>query len=72
MLKKFKSFEEASQDLWEFHPGPEYYERVRRFYEFAAHFIKRNYPKGIFKFKTIEEANRHREECMKNYEDKSR
>jgi hypothetical protein len=55
-VKKFKSFQEATEDLWCLHPDQAYYNRVRRFYEFAAHFVKLNHPRGIFKFKSFEEA----------------
>ncbi len=60
MVKKFKTFEEARRDLWEMHPSDEYYKRVISFYELASHFVKRKVQKGVFKFKTFEEAQKQR------------
>lgn len=61
MIKKFKTFEEARRDLWVMNPDEAYYKRVFEFYELAGSLIKRKYPKGIFKFRTFEEAQKHRE-----------
>lgn len=61
MIKKFKTFEEARRDLWVMEPNDEYYRRVIAFYDLAASLIKpRSIEKGIFKFKTFEEAQEHR------------
>lgn len=62
MIKKFKTFEEARRDLWEMNPGPEYYKRVINFYGLASDIVKRKVPKGVFKYKTFEEAQKHRDE----------
>ena len=59
---KFKSFEDADKTHWNFSPDEKYYARVAELWEFANKLSSIEYPKGIFKFKTIEEANRHREE----------
>lgn len=63
-IQKFKSFEEAEKALWNFNPDDAYFQRVRRLFEFAEKLNPIRCPHGIFKFKTIEEANRHREEWM--------
>lgn len=59
---KFKTFEEAERSLWCFHPDEEYYKRVAELWDFADQLNPIKYPSGIFKFKTLEQANRHREE----------
>lgn len=59
---KYKSFEEAERALWNFHPDEAYFQRVAELWEFAKKLNPINYPPGIFKFRNIEEANRHREE----------
>lgn len=59
---KYKTFEEAERALWNFHPDKEYYKRVAELWDFADKLNPIKYPSGIFKFKTLEEANRHREE----------
>jgi len=61
MIKKFKTFEEARRDLWVMNPDDVYYKRLSEFYELAASLIKRKIPQGIFKFKTFEDAQKHRE-----------
>lgn len=61
MIKKFKTFEEARRDLWVMKPDAEYYKRLRTLYEFAEKFNKNKKSiRGIFKFKTIQEAQEHR------------
>jgi len=59
---KYKTFEEAEKALWNFNPDEQYFERVAELWEFADELCPISYPKGIFKFKTIEEANKHRQE----------
>jgi hypothetical protein len=61
-IKKFKTFEEAELALMNFNPDDKYLARVGELWEFANKLNPISYPKGIFKFKTIEEANKHREE----------
>jgi hypothetical protein len=58
---KYKTFEEAEQALWNFNPDEEYYNDLNDFLEFACEICPPFYPRGIFKFKTIEEANKHRD-----------
>lgn len=62
MIKKFKTFEEARRDLWEMNPDENYYKRLTKFYELASMLKKRKLPRGIFKFKTFEEAQKHKQE----------
>ncbi len=59
---KYKTFEEAERALWNFKPDENYFKRVAELWDFANQLNPICYPRGIFKFKTIEEANRHREE----------
>ncbi len=61
-VQKFKTFEEAELALLNLHPDDAYFARVAELWNFADKLNHISYPKGIFKFKTIEEANRHREE----------
>jgi hypothetical protein len=58
---KYKTFEEAEQALWNFHSDEGHFERVKKLWNFANQICPIRYPRGIFKFKTIEEANAHRE-----------
>ena len=59
---KYKTFEEAEKALWNFTPDDQYFDRVAELWEFANELNPIIYPRGIFKFKTIEEANKHRME----------
>lgn len=58
---KYKTFDEAEQALWNFSPDGEYYHRVSELWNFANQLNPIVYPRGVFKFTTLEEANRHRE-----------
>ena len=61
-VQKFKTFEEAEKALMNFKPDDAYLARVGELWDFANKLNPIYFPKGIFKFKTIEEANKHREE----------
>jgi hypothetical protein len=61
-VQKFKTFEEAEIALWNFKPDDAYLARVAELWDFADKLNPISYPRGLFKFKTIEEANKHREE----------
>jgi hypothetical protein len=59
---KYKSFDGADKALWNFHPDEEYFKQVAELWRFANKLSPITYPPGIFKFRTIEEANQHRYE----------
>lgn len=59
---KYKTFEEADKALWNFYPDAAYYRQVAALWRFANQLSPIKYPSGIFKFRSIEEANRHRDE----------
>ena len=61
-IQKFKTFQEAEKALFTFTPDKAYYKRVAALWDFADKLNPISWPKGIFKFKTIEDANKHREE----------
>ena len=60
--QKYKSFEEAEKALWNFYPDEAYLNRVVELWDFVEKLNPIKYPRGVFKFKTIEEANKFREE----------
>ena len=57
---KFKSFEEAQVALWTFKPDQVYYRRLSQLWDLAATLCPPRFPHGIFKFRTMAEANAHR------------
>lgn len=59
---KYRTFEEAERALWNFNPDEAYFKRVAELWEFADQLNSIVYPKGIFKFQNLEEANRQRYE----------
>jgi len=61
-IYKYKTFAAAEQALWNFHPDKAYFKRLEELWDFADKLCPIHYPGGIFKFRTIEEANKHREE----------
>lgn len=64
MIKKFKTFEEARRDLWVMNPDQAYYDCLRAFFNFTEKLIdyRTGYKPGVYKFKTIEEADKDRKE----------
>jgi len=59
---KYKTFEEADRALWNFHPDETYFRKVADLWNFAGRLLPISYPKGIFKFQNMEEANKHRDQ----------
>jgi hypothetical protein len=56
-LQKFRSHEEAEQALICPRPDSAYFEKLAGLYELWDSLIPRTYPRGVFKYRTIEEAN---------------
>jgi hypothetical protein len=59
---KFKSHFEAEKALWNFSPDKNYYRRVAELWRFANKLSDIDYPAGVFKFNSLEEANQHRDD----------
>ena len=57
-----KTFEEAERASWNFYPDEAYFSKVADLWSFANRLLPVSYPKGIFKFRNIEEANKHRDQ----------
>jgi len=55
-LKKFRTFEEAEMDLWNFYPDKQWLKRAFRIFRFSRFKKKAPVKRGITKFKTFEEA----------------
>lgn len=61
-VRKFKTYEDAEKALWNFHPDENYLRRAAEFLRFASRLRPMRCEKGILKFRSIAEANRHRED----------
>lgn len=62
-IRKFRSIEEmdkAQSDLW-CEPGEECFRRIARLWKRSAQINPRKFPKGVFKFRSVEEAQAQRE-----------
>jgi len=66
-IRKFRSIEEmnaADSELWCAEPDAAYYQRVRQLWEASARLNPRTWPKGVFKFRSIEEAQAQRDQLL--------
>ena len=55
-VKRYRSFEEASMDLWVMRPDKAYYERVRLFMALWSRLSPLTPERSMTKFRSIEEA----------------
>lgn len=58
---KYSSFEEAEKALWNFNPDQAYYDKVKFILKSGRELLQAKYKSGVFKFKSIQEANEFRE-----------
>jgi hypothetical protein len=65
-IEKFATFSEADQALWSFEQDEAYYKRVAELWKLANCLCPLNFPRGIYKYKTIEEANKQKQEWLLN------
>jgi hypothetical protein len=60
-VQKFRSLEEARAALWGDPRDPTYLRRLSWLWRFAQQLAPRRYPRGIHRYRSIDEANRSRE-----------
>jgi hypothetical protein len=60
-LQRFRDFDEARRALEVETGDPELVPRIRRLWAFASRLAPGSAPRGLRKFRTIEEANRDRD-----------
>lgn len=61
-VKKFSSFNKASQDLWILEPDPEYYENLKELFDFWSKLSNRKIIRGFHKFETYEKFIKFKQE----------
>ena len=59
-VQKFKTFEDAEKALWNLNPDSNYYKKLRSFFKLFSELSEFTYPKGVFKFRSLEEAEEHK------------
>lgn len=60
-IQRFRDFEEARRALWTAADDPKLADRIRRLWRFSVRLAKPSAPRGVLRFRTIEEANAERE-----------
>ncbi len=60
-LQKFRDLEEARQALWTEGADPDLHLRIQRLWALSVRLAPLGIPRGLRKFRTIEEANEDRE-----------
>ena len=63
-IQKFSTFEAAEEALCYFEPDQHYFERVARLWDFVDGVCPRKYSRGIFRYRSIEEANEQADEWL--------
>jgi hypothetical protein len=66
-VQKFKTFEDAEKAVVINEPNEAYFKRVAQLFRFANKLNPIKWPRGIFKFKTIEDANQYREKIERAF-----
>lgn len=63
-IQKFKTLDEAEQALWCYNPDEKYFKQVRELFKLANRLCPPDFPRGIFKYRTMEEANNAKQEWL--------
>jgi len=58
-IKKFRTFEEASKDLWVIETDKDYFEQLKDYFEFWSKLSQNKNKKGIKKFKDYNESRKN-------------
>lgn len=60
-LQRFRDFDEARRALWTQSGDKQLARRIRNLWAFSLRLARREIPRGVRKFRSIEEANQERE-----------
>jgi hypothetical protein len=58
-FRKLRSLAEAEESLWYDKGDPRLFAAIRSLWDFSFRLAPRHFPPGVYKFRTIEEKNRH-------------
>ena len=62
-VQKFRTFEEAEEALWLDRSDPDLRRRINSHWRRVSAFLTPAIPRGVARFRTIQEANAAREAC---------
>lgn len=65
-IQKFRSLDEMRRALWRHPSDGALLDRIRALWARSRHISPRIYPRGVFKYRTIEEAQAARKQIGKN------
>ena len=63
-VQKFRDFEDARRALWLPSGHKDLIRRIKGLWAFSSRLVPRQIPRGVRKFRSIEEANQDREEWV--------
>jgi hypothetical protein len=68
-VRKFHHVSEMEREVWYDRDDPRRFEAMRAAWELARRTVKPEFPPGVYKFRTVEEAAEHREQWeRRNFE----
>ena len=59
-IRKFRTLQDMEDSLWR-EPGPELWRAIDAVWSFAAETCPRRFPPGVYRHRTLEEAQRQRD-----------
>lgn len=65
-IQRYRDFEDARRALWIDSADPSLPERIRRLWRFSARLVPPSAPRGVQRFRTIEDANAEREQRIQD------
>jgi len=71
-VQRFHSFEDARRALWVDPKDPALLERIAKLWSLSSRLVPRHIPRGLRRFRTIEEANRERDAWVQRRIDRLR
>lgn len=63
-IQKFRTLDAARRALWQSPRSPSLVSHIKALWAFSSRLVPRQIPRGVRKFRSIEEANREREQWV--------